>query len=212
MTWTNDVFKGVIFYNQKNKFPIVHELDRKVVEMIQPNFDTGPWIAGGAVLNWYRNQSIEDSDIDVFFKNQTQFDICFGDLMSKGKANMVYNSDNAITLHVHTDSGDIKRIQLIRKQWFNDRKDVISKFDITVCQLITDGYSLDLGEKTGQHIKDNVLEFTAEVPHADIVKRLIKYITYGFIPEKETVRKLIENHETFNWKFNGTESDYDTAF
>jgi hypothetical protein len=215
MSWTNRLpgfnFNGD-WGQSTNKLKTVHELDRPVVTFISPNMKTGPWIAGGAVLNWYKNQSIEDSDIDVFFKDQKQFDVCFGELMSKGKANMVYNSDNAITLHVHSDNGSLKRVQLIRKEWFSTAKEIIDKFDITVCQLVTDGHSLELGEKTAQHIKDHVLEFTKEHPHSDIVKRLIKYVTYGYVPKSETVKNIIENHHNFNWKFNGTESDYDVAF
>ncbi len=213
MSWTNNNL-GLhdIFMRSGSKFPTVHELDRPMVKLIEPNMSSGPWIAGGAVLNWYRNQSIGESDIDVFFKNQMQFDVCFGKLMSQGRANMVYNSENAITLHLHSDNGILKRVQLIRKEWFANSKQVIDKFDITVCQLVTDGYSLELGEKTAQHIKDNILEFTLDVPNKDAVKRLLKYITYGFLPDKDVVKYMIDNHQEFNWKFNGTESDYDAAF
>jgi hypothetical protein len=129
----------------------------------------------------------------------------------KNNANMVYNSDNAITLHILVNN-QTKRVQLIRKSWFQDAKDVINKFDFTVCQLVTDGRNIVLGEHTAEHIKNKQLCLTDKAVNKDIIKRLIKYVTYGYLPDPKMVQSILDNTEDFNWTFNGTESDYDGAF
>ena len=210
MSWVNDNVLDFFKEPRKEKHSTVHEDDRAVVNLIDPEITNGPWVAGGAVLNWYNNEPIDYSDIDVFFKDQKQFDITFGKLM-KNHANMVYNSDNAITLHILVNN-QTKRVQLIRKSWFQDAKDVINKFDFTVCQLVTDGRNIVLGEHTAEHIKNKQLCLTDKAVNKDIIKRLIKYVTYGYLPDPKMVQSILDNTEDFNWTFNGTESDYDGAF
>jgi hypothetical protein len=210
MSWVNDNVLDFFKEPRKEKHSTVHEDDRAVVNLIDPEITNGPWIAGGAVLNWYNNEPIDYSDIDVFFKDQKQFDITFGNLM-KNHANMVYNSDNAITLHILVNN-QTKRVQLIRKNWFQNAETVISKFDFTVCQLVTDGRNIVLGEHTAEHIKNKQLCLTDKEVNKDIIKRLIKYVTYGYAPDPKMVQSILDNTEDFNWTFNGTESDYDGAF
>jgi hypothetical protein len=211
MGWVHDDNFIKMFNTNNPKLPVVHDDDRSIVDIIEPDMEVGPWIAGGAVLNWFNNESIGSSDIDVFFNSQLQFDQAFGRLMA-AKSNMVYNSDNAVTLHIHTSNGQMKRIQLIRKNWFQTAKEVIDRFDITVCQLATDGNQILLGEYTAEHIKQKRLEFTDKPVHADIVKRLVKYVTYGYTPNPALMQSILDNESNFNWSFNGTEADYDAAF
>jgi hypothetical protein len=190
----------------------VHQEDRDIVSLIDPSVQNGPWIAGGAVLNWHRNEALEENDIDVFFNNLKQFDSCFGKLMATGSSEIVYSTENAVTIHYRSKNSTIKRVQLIRKKWFDNAESVINSFDFTVCQLVTDGYTLVSGEHTMKHIKENVLELIEMPPKKDIVKRLIKYVTYGYIPNPNLVQYIIDNDTEINWKFNGVESDYDAAF
>ena len=211
MSWMHDDLFDM-FKNGRNNFKTVHQDDVEVVSLISPNMHSGPWIAGGAVLNWYKNEPLEENDIDVFFKDLKQFDACFGKLMSTGSSSIVYSTENAITIHFRNKSSEIKRVQLIRKRWFDSAESVIDSFDFTVCQLATDGHSLVMGDDTAKHIKENVLEVTQMPPRPDIVKRLIKYVTYGYIPNPDLVQFILTYQENLNWKFNGAESDYDVAF
>jgi hypothetical protein len=211
MTWVQST-NIADFFSKKTKMTTVHEHDEELVKIIDPCMETGPWIAGGAVLNWYLSESLGESDVDVFFHDIAQFDKCFANIMSKN-SDLVYSTENAVTIHVRLKGdGCMKRVQLIRKDWFKNAKDVIDRFDFTVCQLVTDGYTLVLGEKTAEHIQTKTLDLVRTPPHPDIVKRLIKYVTYGYTPKTELVQYILDKEENLNWKFNGLDSDYDAAF
>lgn len=51
-----------------------HPHDAFAVSLIRPTMENGPWIAGGAPLAWYKGMPAGVGDIDVFFKDQAQFD------------------------------------------------------------------------------------------------------------------------------------------
>lgn len=204
----NNVF-DISFKYQDKKMVIVHKEDTPAVLLIQPDMTNGPWIAGGAVLNWFNGEAVQENDIDVFFHDLHQFDETFGRLM-RNHGNIIYTSDNAVTLSI-TLNNKPTQIQLIRKNWFNNAKEVIDRFDITVCQLVTDGFELVLGEDTAEHIKQRSLVLTKE-PNRSIVKRILKYITYGYLPDPKVMQEIIDNHENYDWKFNTMDDHYENAF
>jgi hypothetical protein len=212
MSWVNVDDNIIDFFSKKRTMSTVHEDDVDIVKLIDPVMETGPWIAGGSVLNWYLNEPLGESDIDVFFRGLKQFDVCFAKIMSTANAELVYSSDNAVTIHAGVKGGSRKRIQLIRKSWFDSAEKVIDRFDFTVCQLVTDGYTLLLGKDTAQHVQNKTLDLVSMPPHADIVKRLIKYVAYGYTPKPEVMQYILDNESSLNWKFNGMDSDYDAAF
>jgi len=45
-----------------------------LIEILPKCNADGPWIAGGALHRTYRKLSLNDSDVDVFFKNKEQLD------------------------------------------------------------------------------------------------------------------------------------------
>ena len=49
----------------------VHKDDQEIVDILQLNIHNGPWIAGGAVLNWFNDTPVQ-SDIDVFCRSEAQ--------------------------------------------------------------------------------------------------------------------------------------------
>jgi hypothetical protein len=194
------------------RYIIVHHDDVPAVKDIQPNMTQGPWIAGGAVLNWYKNSPVGDSDIDVFFHDLRQFDEVFGRLMRQ-HATMVYNSDNAITLNYNgKDSVKGHRIQLIRKRWFSNPKEVIDNFDFTICQLITDGEKIAMGPTTAEDIKHSLIKHTEKEMQPDLVKRIIKYVCYGYSLDTALANYIEENKESLTWKFNADHDHYENAF
>lgn len=212
MTWVKDNVFNVFGLNKKS-ISTVHSDDQDIVKLIDPEITNGPWIAGGAVLNWYNNEPVNESDIDVFFQDLTQFDVTFGKIMSTGSSTIVYSTENAVTIHVRNkQSMGLRRVQLIRKAWFKTAEEVIDRFDFTVCQLATDGYNLVLGERTAEDIKSKTLALVKMPPHNDIVKRIIKYVSYGYTPKPEMIKYIMENHATLNWNYRGMDSDYDAAF
>lgn len=197
------------FARLDSKMVLVHEQDRSSVTLIQPEMKNGPWIAGGAVLNWYNREPVNESDIDIFFRDLQQFDETFGRLM-RNNASIVYSSDNAITLGMTID-GIQRQLQLIRKEWFDSPKAIIDKFDFTICQLVTDGFNLEIGSTTAEDIKNKKIKFVKPA-HKDVVKRIVKYIAYGYLPDPKVMQDIIDNQTEYNWKFNTMEEHYENAF
>ena len=54
------------------EFPTVHRADNEPVNLIWPDIDHGPWIAGGAALRWYQGLPVGENDIDVFCADTKQ--------------------------------------------------------------------------------------------------------------------------------------------
>ena len=49
----------------------IPRVDRRVLNLVNPNIENGPWIAGGSVIRWMQGLSMNSfSDIDVFFHDQ----------------------------------------------------------------------------------------------------------------------------------------------
>lgn len=211
MSFVNGL-NGVSFFDFKredHKMSFVHKKDQSFVKLLDLDINEGPWLAGGAVLSWYNGEAVGDSDFDIFFKDLKQFDQMFGKLM-RNHGNIVYTSENAITLNVTVDD-DLKKVQLIRKNYYKSALDVIEHFDFTICQLATDGYEVVSGAKTFEHIKDKKIE-TAKAPNRAIVKRLIKYISYGYKPNPKLMSSIIDNPEHYDWMFNNIDENYENAF
>ena len=202
---------GVIFDfdREDSRMTYVHEKDKGLVKLLDLNIDQGPWLAGGAVLNWFNGEPVGTGDFDIFFKDLRQFDEMFGRLM-RNHATIVYTSENALTLKLTVDD-DQKTIQLIRKTYFQNAKEVIDHFDFTICQLATDGYSIVAGEKTYEHVKDRKIAL-ARTASRSLVKRLIKYVSYGYKPDQDLGQNILDNNEDYDWQFNNIDENYENAF
>ena len=191
------------------KYKTVHPTDYLPVNIINPNFGKGPWIAGGACLKWLQNQPVgKHSDIDVFCKNEQQakklINFITNDLglkNHKGYIRELFKTNNATTFSIEANSNHWK-LQIITCKYFDSIKEVIDNFDITVCQVATTGNQWVLGEKTAKDINQRNLRFnkiTAASP-----KRLIKYWSYGYNPVPGTI-EAIQNHPDCSWDFTNDE-------
>lgn len=190
---------------------MVHHNDFEPVSIIDPSMDRGPWIAGGAALRWYQGQPIGDSDIDVFCANVKQAIDLVDRIKSFGRYHVKAESDNATTIEYWRKDEYASKwtIQVIRRRYFNNCQDIINNFDITVCQIVTDGTSIKLGPRTAKDIREKNLCMTQPIA-ADAVKRLTKYWTYGYRPVEGLLEEIM-NNPTSRWEFNPSE-DYDNAF
>jgi hypothetical protein len=197
------------FERLDKKMSFVHEKDKSFVKILDLDINEGPWLAGGAVLSWYNGEPVGDSDFDIFFKDIRQFDQMFGRLM-RNHGSIVFTSDNALTLNITIDD-DVKKVQLIRKNYYQSALDVINNFDFTICQLVTDGYDIVSGEKTFEHIKERRIVPFKE-PSKAIVKRIIKYVSYGYKPDPDLISNIIENPDKYDWMFNNIDENYENAF
>lgn len=194
-----------------NSFPMVHHRDFEPISIISPNMEKGPWIAGGAPLRWYQGQPVGDSDIDIFCSNVKQAIDLVDSFKSYGRYHTKAESDNAVTLEYWPKDDYDKKwtIQVIRRRYFNNASDIIKNFDISVCQIVTDGTSIQMGTYTARDIREKNLRM--EIPVApDAVKRLTKYWTYGYRPVDGLLQAIMNDPAT-KWEFNPSE-DYDNAF
>jgi len=197
------------FSREDHKMSFVHEKDKSFVKLLSLDINEGPWLAGGSVLSWYNNEPVGDSDFDIFFKDLKQFDQMFG-LLMRNHGSIVFTSENAITINITIDD-DIKKAQLIRKNFYKSALDVIDHFDFTICQLATDGWDIVSGEKTFEHIKEKRIE-PHKQPNRAIIKRLIKYISYGYTPDPKLISEIINNPVDYDWMFNNIDENYENAF
>jgi hypothetical protein len=175
------------------------------VGVIQPNIEHGPWIAGGAALQWFQGQPVGLGDIDVFCRDDEQAQAVISDLDKV--ATLIYRSDNAITFSMpKLEINEVDwRIQVIKANYYATAQEVIDRFDITVCQVATCGREWILGETTAQDIDQRQLKMI-EPLRPGAVKRLIKYWTYGYQPSDQLFDRVVNNPDN-NWEF-GHDEDY----
>lgn len=192
------------------EYPVIHRQDIEPLSIIEPDLKMGPWIAGGAPLRWFQNQPVGESDIDVFCRDVIQADEVINRIKSYGRYTVKYESDNAVTLDYWSKTNNGRwTIQIIRRRFFKDIKDVIDNFDITVCQIGTTGNEWILGSNTARDIRERNLRFTMPL-QPDAPKRLTKYWTYGYRPVEGTL-EAIRDCPNLRWKYSQDE-DYQNAF
>lgn len=165
---------------------------KRLLALIKPNMELGPWIAGGAGLRWYQGLTTDSSDIDVWFRNRIQFEQVFNILTSYVKYfALVCKTENAVTLRFTIPTEDRSTdqpypdyfdIQLISKHFFMTPEDIINYFDFTICQVVTDGEQVVLGPRTHYDIKHNILRFSGEINPKLAVRRFTKYLCRGYRP------------------------------
>ena len=197
---------------------IVHEDDIIPVHFISPDWKNGPWIAGGSVLSWYKGEPVGSGDIDVYFKTEDDFkkfykliepksEEGYGGIFNIKKQNpdvdIVFSSDNAITF-VYKDKW---KIQLIKQGFYNRPQDVIDNFDISVCQLVTDGKDFAAGKDTLVDIKTNTLRIVKYRPGS--VSRFVKYQAYGYKPLPNTLDNILAMPNLDETFVKTVEDDYD---
>lgn len=198
--------------NIKVPYPTVHPNDYYPIPIIKPSLDNGPWIAGGAVLRWFQNRPVGYSDIDVFCANEEQLKMVQHRITVdyKDQSLLRYTSDNALTYEIWVrDTHDVEHwwtVQLIKKQYFDSADAVLNRFDITVCQFITDGSSIRTGATSIQDLNQKKLRFNKI--KSDSLKRYIKYMAYGFRPDPGVFDEII-NQTDAQWKYNPVEVAYD---
>lgn len=163
----------------------------------------GAVIAGGAAARFYQKKKIEHEDVDIWFETEENFKH-YKDNINKFVDSVlsVIDTDNAITYTVIICQKEY-RIQLI-KRFYPTIEELLDSFDISVCQVATDGDRWFLGRHFAKDLKDHKLRIVKY--HPNILKRLFKYWSYGFHPDDETLRQILSNSD-INWKIDNITSD-----
>ncbi len=194
------------------EFPTVHKNDNEPVNLIWPDIQRGPWIAGGAALRWYQGQPVGENDIDVFCANAKQAADIIEKIKSYGRFSVKFESENAVTIDYWSKEAYDRRwtIQVITRRYFSSLEEVINNFDITVCEVGTSGNDWKLGPFTARDIRERNLRFKMPL-QPDAMKRLVKYWTYGYRPVEGTI-DAVQNNPIGKWQFGAETEDYQNAF
>ena len=188
---------------------IVHPDDQSIVDYLQQlvHYEDHCWIGGGTALNWYLGQPC-DSDIDVFFRGQRVYDKLNNKLTSHYEENHKswiftpnqkwavterLTTSNAVTYELvrqvsRGDTGRSYKVQLIKRAFYDTPEAVIDDFDLTVCQIVTDGTQLWTGEHFARDVADRRLRFHKLGPNS--AKRLVKYWIYGYQPTDTEIARV----------------------
>ena len=205
-------WENIINHEKKenNLFVVPHE-DKWFEDYGLILSENGPWAAGGAVLNWFQNKPT-NSDIDIWFNDNEQFEFFKKEIEDTLTGKKLYTSiaafnkiytANAIT-YVITRDDRIVKLQLIRKNFFNSPEELVSTFDITVCQIATDGKKIWYGKHFAEDLKTKTLRFTKFDPAS--ARRYIKYTAYGYYPSNETIEALL-NDPIVEWQRSESSDD-----
>jgi hypothetical protein len=183
---------------------IAHPSDHAVLDWLM-QWNPRCWIAGGTVLNWYLQRPC-DSDMDLFFSQQTDFEHlqqrlakihCQPSLYSHWHVTQHRTSDNAVTFVVQQHNGGPSHtLQLVHRKFYATAAAVIDDFDITVCQICTDGQQVTTGQWFAQDVSARRLRY--HKLSTGSAKRLIKYWVYGYEPTDLEI-SMINNSKDLNW-------------
>lgn len=185
-----------------NHYPVVTLHDAWLLDIIRPDLNSSPWIAGGSVLCWIQERSVYNHDVDIFFKHQEQFNETFLRLTSK-QFHVTYETNNAITLK--NLEREPVQVQLI-KTYFDSLDTLFKHFDFTVCRLATDGNTVVCSEDFMTDYPNKTLNVSNNL-RPDCYKRLVKYMLYGYEPSRELLERFY-NTQQLTHQFTGME-DYD---
>lgn len=200
--------KSDIFVN--DCYPTIHQIDREPVSIIAPDHVVGPWIAGGAVLKWFQGYAVSCNDIDIFCNSADQAQQVVDNIKNTARYTIKHHSANAITIEYNnTDWSKNWTLQVITKRYYANIQEVIDSFDITVCQIATAGNEWIMNNETAKDIRNRALRFSGEL-QPDAMKRLVKYWTYGYRPDPNTIAR-VQNNPRANWKFSA-DTEYENAF
>jgi len=178
----------------------------KLAEYLKLDIHDGPWLAGGSVRKMMNREVMSHSDWDIFFKDNTQFALLSSKLRACREGSIIFSSNNAETFSFNV--GHEVHIQLIKRKFYNSVEDLLDDFDFGICKYATDGYKLKVGETT--FADENNKTITCEpdkISRAGFIKRLIKYISYGYTPDKELINHITNNELLLD--FNTEVSDYE---
>ena len=145
-------------------------------EVVKPDWQFGPWVAGGSIRRLLTGGSPFESDIDVFFASETQKDAWLERIKAAfPEAVSLANAQN-VTLTLP----DGKKLQAIHVAYYETPQAVIDSFDYTICQLVTDGERLETGEFTLWDLaRKRLVLHRLEYP-VPTMRRMIKYVKQGF--------------------------------
>lgn len=156
-------------------------------------------VAGGAALRWYNNQSVAYvSDIDVWCTNSS--DVQRINEHYQSKFDKVAFTKNANTYQTYVNG--LYTIQVI-SHTYSTIDELLNSFDLSVCQIATQGSNFIYKEHFEQDVKQRVQRVVKY--HPTILRRVLKYSMYGYALNDADMLSILENPDT---KYNYNDSAY----
>lgn len=212
--------------------PVTDILFKTVVkEIANFNIGIGPWIAGGCVRKLWQDIEWRHEDIDIFFKDETQFDRFANKVKTKKSFADVFNSvnmlpdprtgkthfsiqhdtNNAKTYSVSVDGingNNAFKVQAIRKFFPESAIALIEDFDWTICQFVSDGRHMWATPEAIEGITNNHLVLSKTSTRGIKALRLIKYLAYGFEVDDDIVINMLNMLDNTKFRDEVLEDDY----
>lgn len=189
--------------------------DRSVINAIKPNLETGPWIAGGAAMAWFRGEQLHGAmvdyptltDIDVYFASQDQLHATQQAMSNFNESQATkYQTKNAETFLFFQNTAYCWKIQFITRQFYSSVDSVLAAFDFTCCGVATDGASFKLLPGAAQDLNAKVLNINKFNPDSAL-QRTLKYWSYGYTPSPALI-ELLSTDSQLRTNFTG-HTEYD---
>lgn len=166
------------------------------------------FIAGGCFKNAFNNENIKD--LDIFFRSETDYIWAtrYYDALCGEKNNGIfrfYYENDKVKAYKHSDKNIV--VELIRGN-YGTPEEVLNKFDFTITKFAfyredvpslteenetVSEYRIIHDDKFFEHLHLNRLVVDNQLlfPISSF-ERMIRYIKYGYLPCKETKKKLLE--------------------
>ncbi len=182
-------------YNGKKQLP------EKIVKAIQPNYKTGPWIAGGCPRCLWQDEPINDIDIWIGHPSQVlELTNRFHEHLGIG---ISFSTDNALTFDYYATKEDRAwaevnekwKLQIIVRKKFTCLEEIFNDFDFTVCQIATNGEGkFYMTEQVAEDLHTRRLR-VSRFNKEGFLERWAKYTMYGFEMTKEDLQQNLNDTE-----------------
>lgn len=168
------------------------KLPPSLVKAIQPNYKTGPWIAGGCARCLWQNEPINDVDIWIANNNQLlELSQRFNEVLS---TTVSFSTDNALTFDYFSNDQNWK-LQIIVRNRFKSLEEVFANFDFTACQIATNGEGkFYMTEQVVEDLHTRRLR-TTKFNKDGFLERWAKYTMYGFDMPKDELKEYLSSEE-----------------
>ncbi len=152
---------------------------------------SGIYLAGGALRAVLNNENINDFD---FFFQSKELRNQFLKFLEGEKAVITFRcpADKLCCLKIN----DIK-VQLISNEYYTDKESVIKFFDFNVSRFCLEGTTLLTYSSAMADLINKELTLNALTYPSSTIKRIAKYISYGYFAKKEFYNDIvsrISNH------------------
>lgn len=153
----------------------------------------GVYLAGGAVRSLFRPREIIH-DFDFFFISNEVYQFTKNYLKVRGAENTFACPQDKLNTYVLPKkffSGGETKIQLIAPRFYTTPEQLIDSFDFTLCCFAIYKNIIYGSDTALADVKANALKINKITYPAATIKRIHKYITYGYIPDSSLYQQIV---------------------